>query len=121
MSRIFNVVLNLSIGAKLGITSGLAVLLVAGMIASQLRANATARDLDANKLDQQTIARDAVDAKASIRGMQIGVRDIRLAGSMADFQKANEYLAARLSSMDKFADEMLKLSILLKIARASRS
>jgi methyl-accepting chemotaxis protein len=110
MSRIFNVVLNLSIGVKLGITSGLAILLVAGMIASQLRANATARDLDANKLDQQTIARDAVDAKASIRGMQMGVRDIRLAGSAADFQKANEYLAARLSSLNKFADEMLKLS-----------
>jgi hypothetical protein len=65
MSRIFNVVLNLSIGVKLGISSGLVVLLVAGMIASQLRANATARDIDANKLDQQTIARDAVDAKAS--------------------------------------------------------
>jgi methyl-accepting chemotaxis protein len=110
MSRIFSVVLNLSIGVKLGITSGLVVLLVAGMIASQLRANATARDLDANKLDQQTIARDAVDAKASIRGMQMGVRDIRLAGSAADFQKANEYLASRLSSVNKFADEMLKLS-----------
>jgi methyl-accepting chemotaxis protein len=110
MSRIFNVVLNLSIGVKLGITSGLVVLLVAGMIASQLHANATARDLDANKLDQQTIARDAVDAKASIRGMQMGVRDIRLAGSAADFQKANEYLASRLSSVNKFADEMLKLS-----------
>jgi methyl-accepting chemotaxis protein len=110
MSRIFSVVLNLSIGVKLGITSGLVVLLVAGMIASQLHANATARDLDANKLDQQTIARDAVDAKASIRGMQMGVRDIRLAGSAADFQKANEYLASRLSSVNKFADEMLKLS-----------
>jgi methyl-accepting chemotaxis protein len=110
MSRIFNVVLNLSIGVKLGITSGLAVLLVAGMIASQLRANATARDLDANKLDQQTIARDAVDAKASIRGMQMGVRDIRLASAAPDLQKANEYLAARLSSLNKFCDEMLKLS-----------
>jgi methyl-accepting chemotaxis protein len=110
MSRIFNIVLNLSIGVKLGITSGLVVLLVAGMIASQLRANATGRDLDANKLDQQTVARDAVDAKASIRGMQMGVRDIRLAGSTADLQKANEYLSARLSSLNKFADEMLKLS-----------
>jgi methyl-accepting chemotaxis protein len=110
MSRIFNVVLNLSIGVKLGITSGLAILLVAGMIASQLHANATGRDLDANKLDQQTIARDAVDAKASIRGMQMGVRDIRLAGSAADLQKANESLSARLSSLNKSADEMLKLS-----------
>src|ERR1700752_5203087 len=87
MSRILNIVLNLSIGVKLGITSGLAILLVAGMIASQLHANATGRDLDANKLDQQTIARDEGDAKASLRGMQRGVRDIRLAGSAADLQK----------------------------------
>src|SRR4029453_15078212 len=110
MSRIFSLVLNLSIGVKLGITSALAVLLVSGMLVSQLRANATGRELDANKLDQQTIARDAVDAKASIRGMQMGVRDIRLASAAADLQKANDYLTSRLNSTTKFADEMLKLS-----------
>ena len=48
MSRIFNVVLNLSIGVKLGITSGLAVLLVTAMLVSQLHGNATGRELDAN-------------------------------------------------------------------------
>ena len=63
MSRIFSLVLNLTIGVKLGVTSALAVLLVSGMLWSQHRANATARDLDAIKLDQQTITRDAVDAK----------------------------------------------------------
>jgi methyl-accepting chemotaxis protein len=110
MSRIFSVVLNLSIGAKLGITSALAVLLVSGMVWVQLHANATARMLDAKKLDQQTIARDAVDAKASIRGMQIGVRDVRLANTAADLQKAKEYMATRLQSVSKFSDEMLKLS-----------
>ena len=110
MSRISNVVLNLSIGAKLGITSVLAVLLVGAMLWSQLHGNATARALDANKNDQQTIARDAVDAKASLRGMQTGLRDIRLAGSAADLQKAGDYVAARLKSVNKFADEMLRLS-----------
>src|SRR5215470_3506649 len=108
MSRISNVVLNLSIGAKLGITSALAVLLVSGMVWVQLHANATARMLDAKKMDQQTIARDAVDAKASIRGMQIGVRDVRLANTAADLQKAKEYMATRLQSVGKFSDEMLK-------------
>ena len=110
MSRISNGVLNLSIGAKLGITSVLAVLLVGAMLWSQLHGNATARALDANKNDQQTIARDAVDAKASLRGMQTGLRDIRLAGSAADLQKAGDYVAARLKSVNKFADEMLRLS-----------
>jgi methyl-accepting chemotaxis protein len=110
MSRVSTLVLNLSIGVKLGITSMLAVLLVGGMLWSQLHANATARVLDANKNDQQTIARDAVDAKASMRGMQTGLRDIRLANSAADLQKARDYIAARLQSLNKFADEMIRLS-----------
>ncbi|MBI5322831.1 HAMP domain-containing methyl-accepting chemotaxis protein [Bradyrhizobium sp.] len=110
MSRIFAVVLNLSIGVKLGITSALAVALVSAMVWSQLHGNATARNLDAQKADQQTITRDAIDAKASIRGMQMGVRDIRLANTAADIQRANDYLAARLKSAQRFIGEMLKLS-----------
>src|ERR1044072_5766322 len=47
MSRIFNVVQDLSIGVKLGITSAIAVLLVSGMLWSQLRTNAMVRDFEA--------------------------------------------------------------------------
>ena len=110
MSSITRLLLNLSIGAKLGIASGLSVVLVVTMLFVQMRSDAAMRDLDARMLGQQTIARDAVDAKASIRGMQIGVRDLRLANSSADIQKANDYIAARLTSANHFADEMLKLS-----------
>ncbi len=110
MSSITRFVLNLSIGAKLGIASGLGVLLVATMVVNQMRVNAAMRDLDARMSGQQTIARDAVDAKASLRGMQIGIRDLRLASNAADIQKANDYISARLKSLDHFADEMLKLS-----------
>ena len=39
--------LNLSIGAKLGIASGLGVLLVVTMVIVQMRSNAAMRDLDA--------------------------------------------------------------------------
>jgi methyl-accepting chemotaxis protein len=102
--------LNLSIGAKLGIASGLGVLLVVTMVIVQMRANAAMRDLDVRMAGQQTIARDAVDIKASIRGMQIGIRDLRLANSTADMQKATDYVAARLKSVNQFADDMLKLS-----------
>src|SRR5512144_2465989 len=99
MSRIFNIVLNLSIGVKLGITSAIAVMLVAGMLWSQIHTNAMVRNFDALKATQQTITNDAIDSKASIRGMQTGVRDIRLAATPADLQKANEYLASRLNSV----------------------
>ncbi|KRR18411.1 methyl-accepting chemotaxis protein [Bradyrhizobium retamae] len=101
---------NLSISAKLGIASGLGVLLVGAMVMIQMRANTAIRDADARKSAQQTIARDAVDAKASIRGMQIGVRDLRLVNNPADMQKATEYLAARFKSVNHFADGMLNLS-----------
>jgi methyl-accepting chemotaxis protein len=110
MSSITRFFLNLSIGAKLGIASGLGVLLVATMVFVQIRSNAAMRDLEARMMAQQTIARDAAEAKASIRGMQIAVRDIRLANNPADLQKANDYLASRLKSVSHFADEMLKLS-----------
>ncbi|MCK1637106.1 HAMP domain-containing protein [Bradyrhizobium sp. 157] len=103
-------ILNLSIGAKLGIASGLGVLLVGTMVIIQMRANTANRDADARKSVQQTIARDAVDAKASIRGMQIGVRDLRLVNNPADMQKATDYLAARFKSVNRFADDMLNVS-----------
>ncbi|WFU15091.1 HAMP domain-containing methyl-accepting chemotaxis protein [Bradyrhizobium sp. CB3481] len=110
MSGITRLLLNLSIGAKLGIASGLGVLLVATMVIVQIRSNAAMRDLDVRTAGQQAIARDAVDVKASIRGMQIGVRDLRLAESAADLQKAKDYLSARLASVNKYSDEMMKLS-----------
>ena len=66
MSSITRLLLNLSIGAKLGIASGLSVVLVVTMVFVQMRSDAAMRDLDARMLGQQTIARDAVDAKASI-------------------------------------------------------
>jgi methyl-accepting chemotaxis protein len=110
MSSITRLLLNLSITAKLGIASGLSVLLVATMIIVQIRSNAATRELDARMAGQQSIARDAVDAKASLRGMQVGIRDLRLADSAADLQKAMDYVAARTASLNKFCDEMLKLS-----------
>ena len=101
---------DLRIGTKLALASMFAVLLVGAMIASQMIGNASVSRTHKAALEQQTIARDAVDAKASIRGMQIGVRDIRLANAPADMQKASDYLGARLKSVHHFADEMLGLT-----------
>src|SRR5438874_7788756 len=103
-------ILNLRIGTKLASASMLAALLVGAMIASQMTGNATVSRSYRSGLEQQTIARDAVDAKASIRGMQTGVRDLRLANAPADMQKASDYLGARLKSVHQFADEMLGLT-----------
>ena len=55
MSSLTRLLLNLSIGAKLGIASGLGVLLVATMVIVQMRANVAMRDLDARMSGQQTV------------------------------------------------------------------
>src|SRR5688572_29983956 len=104
------IIQNLKIGTKLAITSALGVLLVGSMIASQIYGNAGVRQTYQSALVQQTISRDAIDAKASLRGMQIGIRDLRLASTSADLQKATGYLDQRLKSVEKFADEMSRLS-----------
>ena len=110
MSSITRLLLNLSIGAKLGIASGLGVLLVAAMVIVQILANGATRDIEARMSGQQTIARDAAEVKASVAGMQVAVRDVRLASTAGELQKASENLAARLKSSDHFAEQMLKLS-----------
>jgi methyl-accepting chemotaxis protein len=107
MTRIIQ---NLRIGTKLAITSALGILLVGSMIASQVYGNAGVRQTYQSAILQQTVMHDAIEAKASLRGMHVGVRDVRLANTAADVQKANDYLAARLRSVNKFADEMLKMS-----------
>jgi methyl-accepting chemotaxis protein len=101
---------NLRIGSKLAISSTIGILLVGGMVVAQMSSNATVRAVSGSAEVQQTIARDAIDAKGSVRGMQTGVRDIRLAAKVQEMQSAADYLAARQKSVLGFTDEMLKLS-----------
>jgi methyl-accepting chemotaxis protein len=104
------IIQNLRIGTKLAVTAVFSILLIGGMIYAQIAGNAAVRNANELANGQQTIARDAIDTKASIRGMQTGGRDIRLASTPAELQKAADYLAARLKSVNGFSDEMMKLS-----------
>jgi methyl-accepting chemotaxis protein len=104
------IIQNLRIGTKLAITSAVAILMVAGMLYLQITGGAHVREANANAARQQKIAMDAIDVKASLRGMQIGVRDARLAREPADLKKAGEYINARHHSAAGFLDDMLKLS-----------
>ncbi|MBB4235757.1 methyl-accepting chemotaxis protein [Rhizobium esperanzae] len=56
---------------------------------------------------QLIVSRDLVDAKASWRGMQVGVRDLRLAKSADDIAKATDYIAARHHSVMKYLDDAM--------------
>ncbi len=101
---------NLRIGTKLAVTSALTIGLVALMIFLQMSGNADVQKLGNAASGQQAIAQNAAEAKASVRGMQIGIRDILTSASLADMQKAVTYFNDRQTAAAKFANEMAKLS-----------
>jgi methyl-accepting chemotaxis protein len=103
------IVQNLRIGTKLAVTSLLTILLVGGMILSELSGNAAVRQRSEAAGAQQTIVRTAVEMKAAIRGMMIGVRDIRSAKTEAEMQAARDLLAARQKSALGYLNEAVKL------------
>lgn len=101
---------NLRIGTKLAITSALTIGLVALMIFLQMSGDADVQKLGAAASQQQTIAQNAAEAKASVRGMQIGIRDILTSSSLAELQKTVAYFNDRQRSALQYAGEMAKLS-----------
>ena len=101
---------NLRIGTKLAITSLLSILLVGAMIFAQVNGNAAVRQADEAAKIQQTLATRAIEAKASVRGMMIGVRDMRLAKTSEELQSAQDYLATRHKSALEHIGEAHKLS-----------
>ena len=104
------IIQNLRIGTKLAITSMLSILLVGGLIFVLMNGNALVRNADDAANNQQLLARYAIEAKASVRGMMIGVRDIRLARVSAELQAAQEYLDSRQKAAQSNVGETLKLS-----------
>ena len=107
MTRILQ---NLRIGTKLAITSALAILLVAGMVYLQVTGGQHFSAANARAVQQLTLVQNAAEAKASVRGMQLGIREILLSTTAAEMQKANEYFADRTTAALKFQGEMARLS-----------
>ncbi|MDN3273984.1 methyl-accepting chemotaxis protein [Frankia sp. RB7] len=101
---------NLRIGTKLAIASALGVLLVLALNASQLIGNGNVRRSSEAAVEQQQLAREAVEAKLAVRSMQLAVRDIRLANNSGELQKAGDALIERSGTLSRVAEEMLKLS-----------
>jgi methyl-accepting chemotaxis protein len=100
---------NLRIGGKLIAMSTIGVLLVAAMMVMQFFGNAAIESAGDRAILQSLLARNVIDAKASIRGMQTGVGDMRLALSPEDIERAVKYVEARRNSAAKFIAASLKL------------
>ncbi|MGM4916091.1 methyl-accepting chemotaxis protein [Tardiphaga sp. 813_E8_N1_3] len=101
---------NLRIGTKLAVASALGIILVGLMIYMQITGSAEVRQSYQTAGVYQAIAQNAAEAKASFRGMQIGVRDFLGATKVADVQKAADYFTARTVAGLRFSSQMLKLA-----------
>jgi methyl-accepting chemotaxis protein len=99
---------NLSIGAKLVITSGLGIVLMAAMITTVLLGMSGIRAAIDDSNLQGDIAQAASGARASIRGLEIGLRDIRLALSLDGSKKAMTYFRDKQTSTGRNVDFLLK-------------
>jgi methyl-accepting chemotaxis protein len=98
---------NIRIGTKLAAMSGAAVLLVLGLVFSGVQSNSTVREANDMALYQAKITRDVQAVRAIERGMQVGVRDIRLAESADELQKALDLLGTRTKAAADQTDSLL--------------
>ncbi len=95
------------ISAKLAFMSGLGIFMVVAMLVTGWQTNRMISDSSNMEQLQLIISRDLVDAKASVRGMQIGVQELRLARTKDDAAKAVAYLKERHQSLIKYLDSAM--------------
>jgi methyl-accepting chemotaxis protein len=98
---------DLMIGTKLALMSGLSIVLVAGMLAGSIYGHSSVKSANDTAMKEQIIAFDAAQMKASVRGMMVGVRDLRLARTPDDLAAAQRYIEARQAATLRFLDNSL--------------
>lgn len=81
---------NLRIRTKLGIASGVAIILVAAMLFNQWRSDEAVADAMRIMAEQNQIAFDAMASQSNLRRAQIGLADIRLQSTAAGVTKLAE-------------------------------
>lgn len=90
------------IGAKMTAMSAAGIVMVAALLAAVwIGDNSVSESSDFGR-SQLILSRDLVDAKASLRGMLVGMMELRLAGSPDEATKAREYVAKRHESVIKY-------------------
>jgi methyl-accepting chemotaxis protein len=98
---------NMSIGTKLILTSALGIMLMAGMVTTVMIGNSAVRTaLDDAKM-QSSLSKAASDLRGSIRGLEIGLRDMRLALALDASQKAMDYFHERQKNANGFVDFLI--------------
>jgi len=110
MSAPIKSMFSLRIGPKLILMSAVSIVLLVGMIATQMMGNAAISKSDTAAARLSKLANHTEGVRASSRGMQIAVRDLRVATTAGDLDKARKVLDARHQNLNKGIEESLKLS-----------
>ncbi len=97
---------NVRIGTKLAVVSGVAIVLVLGILATEWRGNTAVRSAALESNDQTEILTGALSGRAAVQSMQVAVANIRLAGSSAALQTAMAYLQGRLKAAHEALDPL---------------
>ena len=104
------VALDVAISTKIAISSAVAVLLVGCIVASQIMGDRAVQAAKAAADREQTIAADAIYAPSASRGMQIAIRDIRLATTPELVKRNADILDERRKIADGYAEQAFNLS-----------
>jgi methyl-accepting chemotaxis protein len=99
------------ISTKLVGASLVGILFVAAMILNQISGNGNVQGGIAKAIEQQEIARLALETKSDARRMQVFVRDLRLAKTEVDVKSGEERLVAAGKDADRLAADMLARSV----------
>ncbi|WP_116288861.1 HAMP domain-containing protein, partial [Ensifer sp. LCM 4579] len=95
------------IGTKLALMSGAGILAMVIITVASWYLEQEVNGAITRGRVQADIARSLIDAKASMRGMQIATRDLRLAETSGEVTAARTYLQERFASVQKYLDEAL--------------
>lgn len=91
---------NIRIGIKLGVMSGIGILLVLGMIGAAMYSNGVVKTSNEAAQKRALIVEDAGHLELAFVNVRLAVRNIRLATTVAELNAANT-LEARLKEADK--------------------
>jgi methyl-accepting chemotaxis protein len=102
---------NLRIGTKLAVTSGLAIVLVLAMVGMQWLSGRDIQSSTAVSRLQVGVFSDALLAQGALRGLQVSVRDIRLAASKEALQTATNHMEELAKVAHGFVDPLAQKSL----------
>jgi methyl-accepting chemotaxis protein len=108
-SMLKKLTLDIAISTKIAVSSAVAVLLVVCIVVSQIYGDRAVQGAKANADREQVIVSDAIYATSATRGMQIAIRDLRLAASPDDVKRAADTLEARRKTADGYAQQAFDL------------